>query len=535
MIRISQIKISIDDPIEKVKELVLEQLKLKESDLFAYKIYKQSIDARRSHKMEFVYTVDVKVRNEQDILDKKIPNVSEAPELDYDLPETTVGSPKMKNRPVVIGFGPAGIFSALILAQMGYRPIVLERGQPVQNRVQAIKDFWEEGQLNPNSNVQFGEGGAGTFSDGKLTTRVKDLRGRKVLEELVAAGAPNDILYVAHPHVGTDLLREVIQNIRQKIISLGGEIRFNTQVKDFLIENGQIQGVKIQKGEVIKTHHVILAIGHSARDTFSQLHEQGVAISPKSFAVGVRIEHPQTLIDQAQYKKFAGHEKLGAADYRLATKSQNGRGVYTFCMCPGGVVVPASSEKGRLVTNGMSEHARNQENANSALLVQVFPKDFPSEHPLAGVEFQRRLEEKAFGMGGSNYQAPAQLVGDFLKGQTSKKLGAVTPSYALGVKLTNLNRLFPPDLNEALKEGIKVFDRKLKGFAIYDAVMTGVESRSSSPVRLDRHPETLESITVNGLYPAGEGAGYAGGIVSAGIDGIKCAEALIKAFDKPAE
>ena len=528
MIRVAQIKISIDDPIEKVKELVLKQLRLKKSGLLAYRIYKQSIDARRRGKLDFVYTVDVAVKDEEKILAKKLPNVSKTPDIEYKYP--VKGQQMMKHRPVVVGFGPAGMFAALILAEMGYRPIVLERGEAVDERVHSIEAFWQEGKLNPNSNVQFGEGGAGTFSDGKLTTRVKDLRGRKVLEALVEAGAPDDILYMAHPHVGTDLLRGIVKNIRQKIIALGGEVRFNQQVTDVMVEAGQIKGVKIKGGDVMLTENVIVAIGHSARDTFYELYERGVSFTAKPFAVGVRIEHPQTLIDAAQYKEFAGHEKLGAAEYRLTHKAENGRGVYTFCMCPGGLVVPSSSEKGRLVTNGMSEHARNQENANSALLVQVFPEDFGSNHPLAGIEFQRRLEEKAFGMGGSNYTAPAQLVGDFLKGQASKRLGSVTPSYALGVKLTNLHKLFPDYMTDAMKDGLKAFDRKLHGFAMDDAIMTGVESRSSSPVRIDRDSETLQSITVKGLYPSGEGAGFAGGIVSAGIDGIKCAEAMIQAF-----
>lgn len=530
MIRVSQIKISIEDPIEKVKELVLAQLKLREEDLLEYRIYKQSIDARRRGKMEFVYTVDIALKNEDQILKLNRPNIVKTPELNYAYP--SMGEKQMSHRPVVVGFGPAGMFSALILAEMGYKPIVLERGGSVDDRVKSIEEFWSEGKLDPNSNVQFGEGGAGTFSDGKLTTRVKDLRGRKVLEALVEAGAPEDILYMAHPHVGTDLLRGVVKNIREKIISLGGEVRFNTQVTDFIVENNQITGVKVKGGDVIESNHVIVAVGHSARDTFYHMYDRGVQFTAKPFAVGVRVEHPQTLIDQAQYKEFAGHEKLGAAEYRLTHTASNGRGVYTFCMCPGGLVVPSSSEKGRLVTNGMSEHARDQENANSALLVQVFPEDFGSDHPLAGVEFQRRLEEKAFGMGGSNYTAPAQLVGDFLKGQASKKLGSVTPSYALGVKLTNLNKLLPDYITDAMREGLIAFDRKLKGFGMHDAVMTGVESRSSSPVRIDRDSESLQSLTVKGIYPSGEGAGFAGGIVSAGIDGIKCAEALVREFHK---
>ena len=501
-------------------------LKIKESDLLSYTIFKQSIDARRRDRLDFVYTVDVAVENEAAILAKKLPNVIEAPVVAYEYP--TMGEKELTKRPVIVGFGPAGMFAALVLAEMGYRPIVVERGGAVEDRVLAIENFWKEGKLNPESNVQFGEGGAGTFSDGKLTTRVKDLRGRKVLDAFVEAGGPADILYTAHPHMGTDIIRHVVKNIREKIIALGGEVRFNTRVNEFLIENGQISGVKVSGGDVIESNHVIVAIGHSARDTFYALHDKGVDMTAKPFAVGVRVEHPQTLIDKAQYKEFAGHKRLGAAEYRLTHTASNGRGVYTFCMCPGGVVVPSSSEKGRLVTNGMSYHARNEENANSAILVQVQPSDFGSDHPLAGVEFQRRLEEKAFGMGGSSYVAPAQLVGDFLNRRVSKTIGSVTPSYAIGVKLTNLHKLLPDYVADAMVEGIQAFDRKLRGFAMADAVMTGVESRSSSPVRIERHPDELHSINVTGLYPAGEGAGFAGGIVSAGIDGIKCAEAIIK-------
>jgi len=530
MIRISQIKISIEEPIEKVKEIVLKALNLEESDLLEYRIYKQSIDARRRGKLEFVHTVDIAVANEAAILNRNIPNVTQTPQVDYIMPSS--GTTPMKHRPVVIGFGPAGMFAALLLAQKGYRPIVLERGEAVDERVKAIDEFWTKGNLAPNSNVQFGEGGAGTFSDGKLTTRVKDLRGRKVLEELVAAGAPEDILYMAHPHVGTDLLRGIVKNMREEIIRLGGEVRFNCQVKDFLIEDGKLVGVQIPSGK-LETNHAILAIGHSARDTFFKLYDRHVDMTAKPFAVGVRIEHPQYVINDAQFKEFSGHPKLGAAEYRLTHKASNGRGVYTFCMCPGGLVVPSSSEKGRLVTNGMSEHARDEANANAGLLVTVGPDDFGSDHPLAGVEYQRRLEEKAFGLGGSNYVAPAQLVGDFLKGQQSKKIGSVEPSYALGVKMTNLNRLFPDEILDPMREALKAFDRKLKGFAMDDAIMTAVESRSSSPVRIERSSETFQSPTAAGLYPSGEGAGFAGGIVSAGIDGLKCAQAIIEEFARP--
>jgi uncharacterized FAD-dependent dehydrogenase len=413
---------------------------------------------------------------------------------------------------------------------MGYKPLVLERGEAVDDRVKSIDAFWTKGELNPKSNVQFGEGGAGTFSDGKLTSRVKDLRGRKVLQELVKAGAPEEILYKAHPHVGTDLLRDIVKNIRKEIIALGGEVRFGAQVAKFEIENQQLRGLTLTSGEEIAVEQAILAIGHSARDTFSELYERGVRMTAKPFAVGVRVEHPQTVINQAQYKEFAGHPRLGAAEYRLTYKASNGRGVYTFCMCPGGLVVPAASETGHLVTNGMSEHARNQENANSGLLVQVFPEDFGSDHPLAGVAFQRDLEKKAFELGGSTYQAPAQLVGDFLKNQPSTAMASVTPSYALGVTPTDLTDLFPDYINTALKEALTGLDQKLHGFAMADAVMTGVESRSSSPLRINRDEESFQSVSTKGLYPSGEGAGFAGGIVSAAIDGLKCAEALIGVF-----
>ncbi|MFC4652531.1 FAD-dependent protein [Lactococcus nasutitermitis] len=531
MLRISQIKLSIDDDITKIKSLILKKLRLKDADLLDYRIYKESIDARHKGQINFIYTVDVAVKDEEFFLKKKISNLALAPDLTYK--EPVMGENKMTTRPVVIGFGPAGMFSALLLAQMGYRPIVLERGQKVEDRVASINEFWTEGKLNPRSNVQFGEGGAGTFSDGKLTSRVRDLRGRKVLEEFVAAGAPEDILYHAHPHVGTDLLRGIVRNIREKIIELGGEVYFDTQVRDFVIENGQLQELVLENGEKIVTKQAVLAIGHSARDTFSALYEKGVKITAKPFAVGVRIEHPQEVINKAQYKEFAGHKRLGAAEYRLTYKASNGRGVYTFCMCPGGVVVPAASETGRLVTNGMSEHARDAQNANSGLLVQVFPEDFPSEHPLAGVEFQRKLEEKAFELGGATYQAPAQLVGDFLAGRASSELASVKPSYALGVVPTDLRKLFPDYISSAMQEALIGFDHKLHGFAMADAVMTGVESRSSSPVRINRDEENFQSLTVAGLYPSGEGAGFAGGIVSAAIDGLKCAEALISEFARP--
>ena len=528
MLRITQIKLSIQDDVSAVKLQVAKKLKIKPKDILSLSIYKESIDARKRGEINFIYTVDITVVDEHKFLTGKFKHVALTPELAYQNPQK--GVKQLTSRPVVVGFGPAGMYAALLLAQMGYKPLVLERGEAVDERVQSIDAFWQKGKLNPKSNVQFGEGGAGTFSDGKLTSRVKDLRGRKVLTELVNAGAPEEILYKAHPHVGTDLLRDIVKNIRKEIIKLGGEVRFDTQVKQVNLEQQQLKSLTLNSGEVIDVQQAIFAIGHSARDTFRELYEAGVMMTAKPFAVGVRVEHPQAVIDKAQYKEFAGHKRLGAAEYRLTHKAKNGRGVYTFCMCPGGLVVPSASETGYLVTNGMSEHARNQQNANSGLLVQVFPSDFASDHPLAGIEFRRELEKKAFELGGGTYQAPAQLVGDFLKGQPSKEMGTVTPSYALGVKPTDLTELFPDYISDALKDGLLGLDKKLHGFAMLDAVMTGVESRSSSPLRINRDENTFQSVSTKGIYPSGEGAGFAGGIVSAAIDGLKCAEALIKEY-----
>ncbi|MDR2465494.1 MAG: hypothetical protein LBD38_04375 [Streptococcaceae bacterium] len=434
MLRISQIKLSIDEPTEQLLGLVCKKLQIKESEVKAFRIYKESIDARKSNMIYFIYTVDVSVEMEDKILDKGLKNVSKTPELAYT--HVKKGSQPLKHRPVVIGFGPAGMFAALILAQNGYAPIVFERGEQVEARVASIEAFWSKGILNPKSNVQFGEGGAGTFSDGKLTSRVRDLRGRKVLEELVQAGAPEDILYKAHPHVGTDLLRGIVKNIRKEILRLGGDIYFDTQVTGFRIEDGKLKGLTLDTMGEISCEQAILAIGHSARDTFLELFQSGVSLSQKPFSVGLRVEHPQTLVNQAQYKKFAESARLGSAEYRLTHQAKNGRGVYTFCMCPGGLVVPSASEDGMLVTNGMSEHARDQENANSALLVQVFPEDFEGNHPLEGIEFQRKLEQKAFELGGGSYKAPAQLIKDYLEHRPSTQLGKEKPSYALVVHLT---------------------------------------------------------------------------------------------------
>jgi len=525
MIRSSEIKLPIDHTEDDIQKAIIKALKILNKDLISYSIYKQSVDARKEE-LYFVYTIDVKVKEEKKILKKSTQKISIAPDLEYKYVSTGVS--KLTYRPIVVGSGPAGLFAALILAQMGYAPIVLERGKNVDDRSKDVQRFWKERKLLPDSNVQFGEGGAGTFSDGKLTTQIKDPRCRKVLEEFVKSGAPQEIIYKSKPHVGTDILKIVVKNIREKIIELGGEVRFENKVTDLNVENGQIVGVTVNHNQFIPCNVVILALGHSARDTFKMLYEKGMLIHQKPFSIGVRIEHPQKMIDQVQYGKYAGHPRLGAADYKLAYHCSNGRSAYTFCMCPGGVVVGAASEEGYLVTNGMSEYKRDKENANSALLVGIHPEDFGDTHPLAGIEFQRKWEKKAFEAGGSNYSAPAQLVKDFLRDIPSSDLGTVMPSYLPGIKLTDLRLCLPDFVVETLKEAIPMLDHKLKGFSMGDAVMTGVETRSSSPIRIERSNEYESNI--KGVYPIGEGAGYAGGIVSAAVDGIKTAEVIASKF-----
>jgi hypothetical protein len=525
MIRVSNLKLGIDEDVSVLKKLVLRKLKIKENELIKYHIYKEAIDARKRGKIDFVYTVDAEVKNEDKLLEMKIKDVVKVKETRYIGVE--IGSKKLNNRPVIIGSGPAGLFSALLLAQRGYAPILLERGLDVDNRTKDIDDFWKNRKFKNNSNVQFGEGGAGTFSDGKLTTRIKDIRCRKVLEELVNFGAPDEILYSHKPHVGTDILKGVVKNIRNEIIRLGGEVKFDSKVTDIIIENNEIKAIVVNENETIETENVILAIGHSARDTYKMLNKRGVRIIQKPFAIGARIEHPQELINKSQYKEFYNHPRLGAADYRLIEHTSNLRTAYTFCMCPGGSVIASASNECEVVTNGMSEHARDKSNANSAFLVNVLPEDFGSEDPLAGIAFQEKYERLAYELGGKNYSAPAQLVGDFLNDKVSTSLGSVEPSYKPGVEFVDLRECLPEFVTTTMREALKSLDKKLHGFAMHDAVLTGVETRSSAPVRIVRDEETLQSSNTKNLYPCGEGAGYAGGIVTAAVDGIKCAEKII--------
>lgn len=526
MLRITNLRLSLDEDISSLPAKIIQKLRIPADDLLSWRIFKESLDARKKNDIHFTYCVDVKLRHEEAVLRKVKKDVAKTPDFSYHFPKPGVIG--LRHRPIVVGFGPAGMFAALLLAQLGYRPLVLERGECVEKRVASVEAFWNTGLLKANSNVQFGEGGAGTFSDGKLTARSKDPRVHKVLEEFVRFGAPQDIQCMAHPHIGTDLLRGIVRNIREEIIALGGEVRFETKLEDILATEGVVTGVQAN-GKLIPCEQLILAIGHSARDTYRQLYERGVYMEAKPFAIGARIEHPQTLINEAQFKDYAKHPRLHAAEYRLTHTAQNGRGVYTFCMCPGGTVVPSTSMPEGVVVNGMSEHARDKENANSALLVQVTPDDFDS-HPLAGLTYQEAIEHAAYVAGGCSYQAPAQLVEDFLAHRASTKLGKVQPSYALGVTLTDLHTVLPDYVCEAMEEAIQAMDHKLHGFARNDAVLTGVETRSSSPVRLTRDKESYESICLKGLYPCGEGAGYAGGIVSAAIDGLRCAEKLIETY-----
>ena len=509
-------------------------LGIQADELQSVNIFKLSFDARKAELLQ-VYIVDVALSNdalEAEVLQRfdNNPHVRPTPDMAYK-PVATAPA-HLKSRPVVVGFGPCGIFAALVLAQMGFKPIVLERGKKVRERTKDTWNLWRKNQLHPESNVQFGEGGAGTFSDGKLYSQIKDPRylGRKVMQEFVKAGAPEEILVDAHPHIGTFKLVKVVEHLREQIIALGGEVRFEQRVTDVKIENGQLQGLTVldvvtQQSYELPTQQAVLALGHSARDTFEMLHERGVYVEAKPFSIGFRIEHPQSLIDRARWGRHTGHPLLGAADYKLVHHAKNGRAVYSFCMCPGGTVVAATSEVGRVVTNGMSQYSRNERNANAGIVVGITPEDFPSQHPLAGIELQRTLESAAYVLGGSTYEAPGQLVDDFVKGVASTALGSVVPSYKPGVKLVDLAAALPSYAIEAIRDAIPAFGKKIKGFDLPDAVLTGVETRTSSPIKMTRGDD-FQSLNVRGLFPAGEGASYAGGILSAGVDGIKVAEAV---------
>jgi uncharacterized protein len=541
MLRLTEIKLPLHHTEDELSAVIAETLDIKKDELLNFSIFKRSYDARKKSNILLIYHLDVTLSadNEKAVLAKfaKQSFVKESPDTSYKFVAQAPANFPADNqqRPIIIGFGPCGILAALVLAQMGLKPIVIERGQAVKQRTQDTWELWRKGKLNTESNVQFGEGGAGTFSDGKLYSQIKDKQflGRKVLNEFVKAGAPEEILMVSKPHIGTFKLVKMVENMRNEIISLGGEIRFDSKVESIQREldgdtpdnSGKITGLTLSNGEVLTGEHIILAIGHSARDTFEMLLEYGVFIEPKAFSIGFRIEHPQSVIDKARFGEEAGNPILGAADYSLVHHCKNGRSVYSFCMCPGGTVVAAASEEGGVVTNGMSQYSRNERNANAAIVVGIDPEvDFPG-YPLAGIDLQRDLEKLAYEVGGGDFRAPAQLVGDFLKNKPSTELGTVAPSYKPGVALGDLTQVLPSYAVAAIREAIPKFDDKIRGFAMADAILTGVETRTSAPICIQRGKD-FQSINTRGLYPAGEGAGYAGGIFSAAIDGIKVAQAV---------
>jgi uncharacterized FAD-dependent dehydrogenase len=539
MLRLTDIKLPLDHDEQALELAILSKLDISKSQLLSFDLFKRGYDARNNKNIQLIYTLDVEVDIQEALLEQfsQDPHVRLTPDMRYKF--VAQASANLSHRPVVVGLGPCGLFAALILAQMGFKPIVLERGKAVRERTKDTFGFWRKQELNPESNVQFGEGGAGTFSDGKLYSQVKDRKhyGRKVLHEFVAAGAPEEIMYVSKPHIGTFKLVNMVEKMREQIIALGGEFRFSTRVEKLDLEpdneNYKIKGLYLSGGDYLSCKQVILAVGHSARDTFKALHEQGVYIEAKPFSIGFRIEHEQSMIDRSRFGDNVGNPILGAADYKLVHHCKNGRTVYSFCMCPGGTVVAAASEPGRVVTNGMSQYSRHERNANSAIVVGVTPEeDFPGD-ALAGIELQRSLEALAFTVGGENYHAPAQLIGDFLTGKPSAEIGLVKPSYTPGITLTDLSRVVPDYVTQAIREAIPAFDRQIKGFAKADGLLTGVETRTSSPICIKRGAD-YQSVNVQGLYPAGEGAGYAGGIWSAGIDGIRVAEAVALAIESEA-
>lgn len=529
MIRISNIKLPIDYTDSTLLKAAADELRVDTKAIDKITLFRRSIDARKKHDIRFIITADVNLNiNESKALSRsKSKNAAIVKPYKYELPHHK----PLSQRPVIIGFGPAGMFAALTLAQAGEKPIIIEQGQDCDTRVKDVESFIKTGKLNTRSNIQFGEGGAGTFSDGKLNTGTKDVRTRHILNEFYAHGAPEEILYNAKPHIGTDKLRIVVKNIREDIINHGGEVHFNTKLTSLIISDNRIKGVEIEKDgikSIIETDSVILAIGHSSRDTLGMLYDSDIFMEQKAFSVGARIEHLREKIDRSQYGKFAGNERLGAAYYKLNVHTKNGRGAYTFCMCPGGTVVPAASEEKMICVNGMSEFNRSAVNSNSALLVSVNPADYMSDHPLAGIEYQRNIERKAYDFGGGDYVAPVQRVGDFLNKTKTTRFGDVLPSCGRGTTFAEMDSILPDYVTESMREAITAMDNRLKGFADPDALLTAAETRSSSPVRITRNPETLESVSVRGLYPCGEGAGYAGGIVSAAVDGIKCAEKILR-------
>jgi uncharacterized FAD-dependent dehydrogenase len=553
MLRITELRLPLDHADDALRAAVVRRLGIADADLLSCKVFRRAYDARKKSAIVLTYTVDCELRDEAAVLAARAgdPHVKPAPDTRYRFAGHAPADffATERPRPLVVGFGPCGIFAALLLAQMGLRPIVLERGKEVRQRTQDTWGLWRRGVLDPESNVQFGEGGAGTFSDGKLWSQISDPRHltRKVLTEFVKAGAPDEILFVSKPHIGTFRLVSMVEKMRAEIVALGGEVRFGQQVTDVLIEgageSAQVRGVTLASGEQLRADHVVLALGHSARDTFTMLHERGVFMEAKPFSVGFRIEHPQGVIDRARFGPSAGNPILGAADYKLVHHARNGRSVYSFCMCPGGTVVAATSEPGRVVTNGMSQYSRNERNANAGIVVGIAPQDYRQDgasqgpvNPLDGMRFQRQWESRAFELGEGGYQAPGQLVGDFLRQQRSTTLGSVLPSYKPGVRLTDLaepgRESLPAYALEAIRESIPAFERQIPGFAMADAVLTGVETRTSSPLRITRNRQ-YQSLNVRGVYPAGEGAGYAGGIMSAGVDGIEVAEAVARAMLGP--